>query len=257
MFNINEIEYYRTFTIDVFNQLNGIINKTCNVATLEICGECYINDLYGEIEFPNNIKVYLITILKDYDTYDLRCSMIMYTIIHELSHIDLSMNLVTYSTNNNYCEDIENMTDSNANRFIEENKLFLENWFHFKFVLSDTWLRKGKYYNYIRTDLYKFYLQTLVNIVHRNLNTISMVKYIFDNYETISVEFNNEGKSYIKTNGIFIQNDLSKFTSDIIKYCNPYTVYTLSMNMQYIDNTICHISYTMKDLINEPILYCG
>lgn len=257
MFNLTEFEYYRQFAIDAFNRLNGLVNKVCNVATLEIFGDCFIEQSYGEIVFPNRIRIFLNAILRDYPTDISKRGMIVYTIIHELSHVDQFFSLVAYSNYDAYHDMIEDMADNNTNYFIDTHKELLDKEFNLEINVPKSYKDRGNRYKYVRVDLYNFYLQTLVNVVHRNI-TQEAYEYISDilnNNDTILISFNNNGDCCIKADGVFIQEDLLKFTNDIVKYCSPNIVYDVISNVVCKEN-MCIISYEIINIDIQPILYC-
>lgn len=257
MYNFDTWEYYKSFSLNYYNSVNGCINKVCYTSNLEIVGDCYVNANYGEISFPNTIRLFLKTILDDYNDRDSICSIIVFVITHELFHIDYHMSALAYSRDIEYRKVVEHRTDSAAYKFILQHKSLLEQLFKFNFKLPSQYIPELTTEFYPRSTIEDFYIQSIVNLIVRDIDMYPFFVDLFSKYNIVFFSINGCPKIALKFEGGYPICNMENFTDIVNKY-TANDLYTMKLSIGFgtwEGEQYAHIQISITDRIIEPIVY--
>lgn len=151
---IHQIEsygYYHSFLKFAYNFLNGEVNTNIRamnlvIQSLENGVAGYSHSFIVSINLP---VIYNNSILNNFSDKEVK-GMIIYILIHELSHCDQNIDILRLSRDEEYRKNIEFSNNQNTIRFIRENASLLFYTFGQFYIPDDLmidFLNQKKYYN--------------------------------------------------------------------------------------------------------------
>jgi len=210
---MNKYFYYKNFAQNVFNRLNGIVNKVNIASDIKFS----LDDKYNSYAYNNNccIIIFLNKILHDHVDDERIKPVIIDVIIHELFHIDQVIDRNIYNIDTEYTSMIEKQVIYKTSEFIISNYTDLQNIIgefeitRFRNIYSN--IIKEIVAPYERITLEKLYIDTIKSWANNDVN-INLYNNIIVKYKTID---NIEYEICIKQNGIY-NSDTKKFNSIIL-----------------------------------------
>lgn len=145
------------FSTTVFNHYNGYINA--GSLCILIFSPLQFNG-YASYKLPNIITVYPYNIINDFKKEDHIKTIILFSILHELSHSVQDIDFNKYFYDSSYNKDIEDSNNFRITKYILDNRDYIEN--IFKFNLNIPYIENTynniKYtkYNDIGSYFYKY-----------------------------------------------------------------------------------------------------
>ena len=151
--NIHQMEsygYYHSFLKFAYNFLNGEVNT--NIRAMNLVIQSLENGVAGYshsfIVAINLPVIYNNSILNNFSDKEVK-GMIIYILIHELSHCDQNIDILRLSRDEEYRKNIEFSNNQNTIRFIKENSSMLFYTFGQFYIPDDLmidFLNQKKYY---------------------------------------------------------------------------------------------------------------
>jgi len=189
------------FTKKVFEYYNNKINTINTNISLNISNNKNINSI-AEYRI-DTIHIYLNNIINRYKGINNTKKMIIYTIIHELYHVDQIVDYNKYK-DKQYRKYIEDSVEDISKKFIKDNIECIYNTFNIKFNINSKFLQ----YNYINYKSYNDkieYINYLLNyLYHENKDYATILKTAYN----ISIKLIDKNKEYYikKDNKFIIEN---------------------------------------------------
>ena len=218
-FDLNYMNHvtYSNFAIRAFEFLNGRINPF-NICYLSI--EMYSKNNYAEFRKPNTVSLYLGSILNDYDSCtgdpeddrDIKTIIIM-TLSHELAHSTQNTDMIRYTNDPYYRDDIEKQNEAYTEHWITEHQTEIFNALGVVVSYSSFAIRNimPLYTQYEVATLEQYYVHTLLDVVYRNKKFVEPMTIAFRKYNSILLRFNNGIRMLIKKNGEYNPNIIQTF----------------------------------------------
>lgn len=247
MGKLNEYQHYSKVAIDLFNYMNGRIN-TMNICTFRTELYDYNGRAYGNINYPNDVYINIGTIIDSWNDdwsdgvvgrHDYICTMIAWTIAHELFHADQLISMMTYNHDPQYKLKVEGDVQRASYDWIMNNSRKLGEIGNFKCqiryitaeVLPDV-------SDYRKATVKEYYLQTIANVILRDLQLFSQLEIFHNDNSTnsILVVFNNTDSVYIKQNGQYLAENVGLFSQLTYKYAGQYNRYSVSIASKMYEN---------------------
>lgn len=208
-FDLNYMNYavYSNFAVRAFEYLNGRINPF-NRCMLSI--EMYSKNNYAEFRKPNTVSLYLGSILNDYDSCtgdpdddrDIKTIIIM-VLGHELAHSTQNTDMIRYTNDPYYRDDIEKQNEAYTEYWISEHNQEIYNALGVMVEYSSFAMRNlmPLHTQYEFASLEQYYVHTLLDVVYRNVKYVEPMITAFQKYSSILIRFNNGIRLLLKKNG--------------------------------------------------------
>lgn len=270
--NDNEFEFYSSIAIKLFDYMNGRINILNSNCILEVNKfDFYLTKKYGNIRYPNFISINIGGIVDSWDDRwgkslnkkDFICTSISWTLAHELHHADQLVSMVTYSKDTNYRNSIEADVERASYDWVYNNRYELSQIGGFNVIINelttDTLIDKDEA-NYRRASVKEFYLQTIANIVMRDLEKFSQLQvFIDDNYATdIEIAINGKDNVLIKSNGRYLGENTIVFSKVVYHNISYYDNYIISAEIQRVnifDNrSFAKVDFKISERFINPLI---
>lgn len=265
LFTIDEYKYYTDTTYKLFNYMNGRINQLNNKCVLIINSYDFINNTYGNIRYPNEIIINVGTIINGWrdewaqfiDKREYVNSSIAWAISHELHHADQLIAMTLYNTNSAYKNEMENDVERASYDWVLNHAKELSAICGCKISIdkldSNTLTNSG---NYTKANTREFYLQTIANVVIRDLSLFEELKVFTNDHmcEDMILIFNNTDTVVIKSNGKFLDENINLFSDMVYKHCH-YNKYNVYIDIGFSYNSASRCMATVQFTISDPILY--
>lgn len=219
---IKDFNYYKEFLRNAFNILNGEVNTNILARRLAIQ-----NLDYDETEFGYNIlffivldlkKIYNESINSDFPFDETLKGMILYVLIHELSHCD--QYIIPFFNSKEYIRNIEFVNNENCMKFIYRRENFLKSAFgNFKIpnVIFEMHNRDKEFYKSNPHFLYEQSKSTKDEFISlfEKISKLKIHKYIRENkIKNVNLVFNFMNK-YKKNFNMYFDNIYSMSKLDI------------------------------------------
>lgn len=281
--NINDremnyiIEELTNFTRSTFDLVKPLIvrNREVNL-NVYFYNNCTNMDIYGCTSI-NNINIYISAIiyhkLTEYHSYNIDSLIntckneLLFTILHELYHVEQFIMIDSYNDIPNYNIQIENQVDYMTCIFIQQHTRYLEDNLNLK--INDNYINyylnksnNSSLYNRFNTlNYYRQLLEYIVPSNNQELYKLVSDKLELDDQSTINIYYN--GNIYnIKDKDIFNNNfyQFDSIISDMNLVRNMINTLSYSNNIgidmnnkNYISSSIYHYELTNVILIEITI----
>lgn len=230
-----EYHAYSDVAIKLFNFMNGYVNRLNSKCTFQIEMYDLINGTYGNIRFPCHIYINLGTIIDAFepawstfvDKWDYTCTLITWSIAHELHHADQLIAMLQYS-NTAYRNKVEGDVQRASYDWVADHAKVLSQIGGFNVIISsiDSY-NLPDVGNYKRAGLREFYLQTIENILIRDTNSFRTVLPYIEHNANVRLTFNSEDTVFIKTDGNYNPASLNRFSALVYKWAGYYDKYSI------------------------------
>lgn len=212
-------ENYKPFVERVFKYLNGYINPS-NPCRLTI--NLFSNANYAEFAKPDNLIVYLMSIINNFYGEDDKIKQIILMVIaHELCHSEQDLNMLRYSKDPYYKESVENQNEGYSEQWINLHAAEIYSLFGIKFHFSDFAINNiqpaGD--DYQKISIRNHYLFSIMDVIYRNDNALPTLSDLFDSNANIVFHIDDSYKVLIKFKGEYNPAGLYLFNSIINRYC--------------------------------------
>lgn len=261
---LQEYTQYTDITIKLFNYMNGRINQLNNKCKLIVNSYDYIYNTYGNIKYPNLIIINIGTIINTWQDrwapfiskHEYITTCIAWAISHELHHADQLISMVMYNTNANYKTEMENDVERASYDWVLNHSKELSEitgcGIYIDKLDSNTLTESG---NYTKASVKEFYLQTIANVIIRDLDLFEGLKVFTNDHmcEDIILIFNNVDTIVIKSNGKFLEENIVQFSNLVYKHCY-YNKYHIMVDIGFSYNSTGRCMATVQFNITEPII---
>ena len=153
------IEMYKQDAINIFNYLNGKVNKM-NICRLSMC--LFSNMNYAQFQYPNSINIFLGSIVDHFADMgrDTVLSAIAMCTSHELFHADQEVNGRRYKANAAYCKNVEDAAQYNAEVFCYSHRSDFMKQFGFKYETKV----QSNFGNYVKASYKEYYANAILGL---------------------------------------------------------------------------------------------
>lgn len=271
--NIEEYKFYSNVAVNLFNFMNGKVNKINNNCILQIQPFDF-NGTYGDHRPPNFINIYIENIIGLYNSdnvssinrNDFICTCIALVIAHELSHADQYINGMKYKTNTNYYNNIESAANYNAYKFVFVNRKNLSNIGNFNCDVITNISMDGLNLdidNYRRIDVAKFYIHTIKESIMDYGDKTNEVIDMVQGTPNVGLAFfddNDVDVVLIKKTNKYVKENISIFSSMVYKWFGKFNNYSMNINVSMSNledykNRLATIDFYVYDRTYNPIIF--
>lgn len=264
-----DYHFYSDIAVKIFNFMNGYINTMNRECTLYIDMYDLIHGTYANIRYPNSIFIHIGTIIDSWDddwgtimdrsSYIASC--IAWAISHELHHADQLISMVRYNNNKEYKESVEGDVERASYDWVANHSREIRDLIGIPIVITD--IESGslpKSGNYRKANIEQFYKQNIANIIIRDLNLFSKLE-VFTNdsiTDDIILTFNGIDSVIIKSNGRYLRENISAFSSIVYKYSGYFDTYHIKIETK-TDNingkNIANVNFIITDALIYPMIF--
>lgn len=263
---VEEYRKYSDITVRLFNYMNGRINQLNNNCILNIDPYDLITGTYGNIKYPNIIFIHVGTVVDgwndEWSIYinkdDYIGSCLAWAISHELHHADQLISMIMYNRNAEYKSKVEGDVERASYDWVANHAKELSQVGGFNVLMnrlqSNTLPESG---NYTKANAKQFYLQTIANVIIRDLDLYEQLK-VFTNDDLCSdmiLVFNSIDTIVIKSNGKFLDENIVPFSRLAYEYCGQYNMYHIYVDVSLAYNSIGRCIATVQFKISDPLIY--
>lgn len=268
---IEEYQVYAPIADSMFRYLNGRVNTLNSNCNLYIDMYDLVNGTNGNINFPNNILIHIGTIIDSYkdewryimDRHDYICTLIAWTLVHELMHADQLLSMIEYNNNPEYKSFIENNVENASYNWVLYNAEDLEYEFDFRVILDS--IDPSDFENcnkYQKADAKEFYFQTIANIVLRDFDIFRKLSALHD--EKLStdlfINFNDVDRVAIKLNDKYVEENVNEFSNMVYKWTGRFDTYKVSayqnfMHDEWSHHDIAEVKFIVEDALYKPMSF--
>ena len=253
METLNQLQEYAKIAYNLFNFMNGKIN-TMNICTFRIEWYDYNGrNAYGNINYPNDVYINICTIIESWrdewsgvmSKRDYICTLIAWTIAHELFHADQLISMVVYNRDPDYKYKVEGDVQRSSHDWISKNTRKLGEIGNFKcqirYIGSEN---LPDWSDYRKASAKEYYLQTIANVILRDLDLFRKLTVFHndDEADSILVIFNNMDSVYIKDNKKYLKENVGLFSQLAYKYAGQYNQYSVKISTSILENKKCIIN---------------
>lgn len=268
----NDFFKYSNIAKTIFEYMNGKINRLNSNCFLNIEGYDFINNTTANIRYPNTISIFIGNAINSWkdeyssvlnkDSYI--CTVIAWSLAHELFHADQLLSMLQYNSNSNYKQSIEYSVETASYYWVLDHSNELEAIIGIPIIidyLESSSLKDKNEYEYRNVGVKEFYLQTIANIVLRDFDLFAKLK-IFTNdsiADDITIEFNNTDSVLIKKDGEYLLENVNAFSELVYKWAGYYDMYTISAQSytKQSDNgkSIGFVKFNISNNFIKPIVF--
>lgn len=263
---IEEYKKYSDITVKLFNYMNGRINQLNSNCILQIDPYDFIGNTYGNIKYPNTIFIHVGTVVDGWDDNwsnivnkeDYIGSCLAWAISHELHHADQLISMIMYNRNESYKQAIEGDVERASYDWVANHAREISSIGGFHVVMnklqSPSLPEEG---HYKKANAKEFYLQTIANIIIRDLELFEALK-VFTNEsmcDDMILVFNDIDTVVIKSNGSYLAENIREFSKLVFEYCGQYNMYHIYADVSFTVNNLGRRIATVQFSIKEPIRY--
>lgn len=267
---LEEYRKYSDIATVLFNYMNGRINTMNSGCTLYIDMWDNITKTYANIRYPNYVILHVGSIIDSWDDkwsiildrHDYICTCIAWALSHELHHADQFISMLMYSKDMNYRSRIEADVERASYDWVQNHRYELASVGGFNIIidrLSSSDLPTTG--NYKKATVREFYLQTIANIVIRDMDLFAKLKIFTDDSiaDDIILIFNDTDTVVIKSNGTYLEGNIPLFSSMVFKWVGYYDTYRINadVSFSYIDNTrtAAIVKFKISDQLIKPMTF--
>lgn len=262
---VEEYMIYSDKAKQIFSYLNGRVNTLNNNCVLSTDCYDYANRTYGNIRFPSNIIVHIGNIVDEWDNqysmyfnkHDFICTIIAWTITHELSHADQDISMIRYNNNEQYRIGIEQDVERYSYDWVDSHAADISAACGFNVIIKMlTSNNIVEISNYTKACVRDYYLQTIANVIIRDMDYFIGL-HVFTNNDMCNdmiLIFNNTESVVIKSNDNFLRENIGLFNSLVSKYCTIYNRYNIGIDISFGTNTMNRRTATVNFNISDGII---
>lgn len=262
---VEEYMIYSDKAREIFAYLNGRVNILNNNCVLSTDCYDYANRTYGNIVFPSNIIVHVGNIVDEWDIqytkyftkHDFICTLIAWTIAHELHHADQDISMIKYNKDEQYRKSIEQDVEKTSYDWVDMHSAEISSACGFNVVIkmltSNSFV---DFSNYTRAGTKAYYLQTIANVVIRDIDYFFGL-HVFTNDNMCSdmiIVFNDTDSVVIKSNDNFLRENIGLFSSLVAKYCTIYNKYNIGIDISFGTNSMNRRTATVNFNISNGVI---
>ena len=176
---------------------------------------------------------------------DYVCTLIAWTIAHELFHADQLISIVAYNHNPDYKYKMEGDVQRSSYDWIMKNTRKLGEIGRFKcqirYISSENLPDES---DYRKASVKEYYLQTIANVILRDLELFKKLTVFFNDNEADSILmiFNNIDSVYIKDNKKYLEENVGIFSQLAYKYAGQYNQYSVKISTSLLENKKCIVN---------------
>lgn len=238
---IQDFNYYSAMAERIFAFMNGKVNILNTNCHLIIDMYDFVTNTNAGIRYPNYITIFLGTIVDSYkpekhssifsrDEYI--GTLLSWTLCHELHHADQLISMVMYKVPD-YKVMAEQQVDQASHDWVFAHSKEISSIGGFECSikkLTSPFLTGN--ISYKRASVKQYYLQTLANIIIRDLEVFYSIKAFTDDtlYDNIILVFNQIEEITIKSNGQYVESNIPIFNELAYKYAGFYDHYRLNID---------------------------
>lgn len=249
----------------IFSYLNGrvnTVNKNCRLMTDSYD---FVNKTYGNIRFPLDVIIHVGNIVDEWipqyegyiNRHDFICSVITWAITHELFHADQEISMLKYNIDEAYRASVEGDVEKSSYDWVLNHSMEISQACGFNVIISMlTSDRLPSISNYSKVGTKDYYLQTIANIVIRDINYFIGLQ-VFTNDSMCNdmiLVFNDTDSVVIKSNDNFLRENIEHFSQLVSKYCTTYNRYNIGIDVVFGTNTMGRRVATVKFNISEGVI---
>lgn len=268
---IPEYHKYCEVTKALFEYMNGRVNTMNSQCTLQLEMFDLITGTFGNIRYPNHIVIYVGTIINawndEWDPYinknDWICTCIAWAVSHELHHADQLISMMTYNRNQEYKDKVEGDVELASYNWVARHSKEIGVVCECNIIISDL-ISDGipKVGNYKKASPKEFYIQTIANILLRDLNVFQDIADTFNNdaITDIILVFNDIDSVVIKTNGIYVDSNINLFSQMVYKYSGYWDLYSISCEiiikaMEDNSRILAYVRFKISGCLVNPMTF--
>lgn len=238
---IQDFNYYSAMAERIFAFMNGKVNILNSNCHLIIDMYDFVTNTNAGIRYPNYITIFLGTIIDSYNpdkhsrvmTRDEYVgTLLSWTLCHELHHADQLISMIMYKTPE-YKLMAEQQVDQASHDwvFAHSKEISIIGGFECSIKKFTSPTLTGNT-SYKRASIKQYYLQTIANIIIRDLDVFYSIKAFTDDnlYDNIILVFNGIEEVTIKSCGKYIEESIPIFNELAYKYAGFYDHYRLNID---------------------------
>lgn len=189
------------FVREAFDYLNGNINRN-NPCRLYI--DIYDMDNYAEFRKPDRVYVKLGSIINNLYTYsdDVKKSVILLCLAHELFHADQSASMIRYGVDASYMEIIEQQANYASEQFLYHNRQIIMNKFNIDVVKHISCSTKPPAIRFQGFNIEEYYINSILDVIIRNFSAVKTFNTLF-RFSTVTIVFDGV-PIMLKENGVLL-----------------------------------------------------
>lgn len=266
---IEDFNYYSAMAERLFAFMNGKVNILNSNCHLIIDMYDFVTKTYAGIRYPNYITIFIGSIVDSYDLNKYGKLMtkdeyigttISWTLCHELYHADQLISMIMYKVPE-YKLMIEQQVDQASHNwvFTHSDEISAIGGFKCSIKKLTSSTLTGDI-SYKRASIKQYYLQTIANIIIRDLEVFYSIKAFTDDtlYDNIVLLFNGVEEVTIKSNGKYIEESIPAFNELTYKYAGFYDAgYSLNIDeYKTMDNSSTAImKISIKNQLTNGIIF--
>ena len=262
---VEEYMIYSDKAREIFAYLNGRVNILNNNCVLSTDCYDYVNKTYGNIRFPSNIIVHIGNIVDEWDPqyskyfskYDFICTIITWTITHELSHADQDISMLRYNKDEQYRMSVEQDVEKSSYDWVDAHSADISLACGFNVIIKMLTSNSiADISNYTRACVKGYYLQTIANVIIRDMDYFLGLQ-VFTNDSMCSdmiLIFNDTESVVVKSNDNFLRENIGLFSSLVSKYCTIYNRYNIGIDISFGTNSMGRRTATVNFNISNGII---
>jgi len=238
---IEEFNHYSAMAERVFAFMNGKVNILNSNCHLIIDMYDFVTNTNAGTRYPNYITLFIGTIIDSYNERkysniinrnDYIGTLLSWTLCHELHHADQLISMIMYKTPE-YKTMVEEQVDQASHDwvFLHSEELSAIGGFNCSIrKLTSPFLNGNT--SYKRASIQQYYLQTIANIIIRDLDVFYSIKPFTDDdhSKNIVLVFNGIDEVTIKSNGRYIEDSIHLFNDLVYKYAGYYDTYRIDID---------------------------
>lgn len=264
-----EYSFYTTKAHQIFDFINSRINTTNRFCTLITDAYDHVNKTYGNIVYPINVYVHIGNAVDDWREEfgtimrkeDFVCTIISWTIAHELHHADQTISMLRYNLDEKYRIKVEMDVERASYNWVCDHAAEISQACGFNVVI-DLLTSKSmpEVSEYRRVNTKTFYLQTIANIIIRDFSIFDSLR-VFDDgiCSDIIIVFNNSESIVIKSHDRYLNENVEQFCRLVNKYCSVYDRYGIrseaTMSQTSDGRRMATIHFIIHDAMTFPIIF--
>lgn len=268
---VKEYQYYSKMTTNLFNFMNGYVNKINSNCLLCINMYDLVNETYGNIRHPKMVYINVGNIVDSWnedwegivDRHDFIGTILAWTICHELYHADQELSMIKYAKDDSYKKSSENDVEVESYYWVLNHADEVSEVGGFNVVIDcfTTGSFNFRACRYKSINAKSFYTQTIANIVLRNFDMFNKIDPLVNdsNIDDITLVFGNVDSVDIKKNGEYLDENINTFSSYVYKWASYFDNYIVSVEGYYTrtpnNKPGVILSFEFKDRSIYPIIY--
>lgn len=271
---IFEYNFYSQISKQLFDYMNGKINKMNNQCILYIDMYDNIRNTYATIRYPNHIFLHIGNVIDSWhDEWngiikkeEYVCTVLSWAIAHELFHADQAIQMVMYLSNSAYKEDKENDVQRASYDWVCSNQYTLSRLIGIQIdmeaITSDSLPDEG---HYRKASAAEFYKQTIANTILKDLQLFNKMTIFTNDLEVedivISFSFTPKNQSVqripivIKSCGKYLEENVSEFSNLVYNFVAYYDVYSVNVDIETVQNQNGRSMAIVDFQIENPLFY--